>query len=147
LRYFNVYGPRQNPNSQYSAAIPKFISSFLKDEPPMIHGNGKQTRDFTFVADVVVANLCCLDHDDDKGLGETYNVCGGHSVSIGELAETLAIILRKTNISPVYGDSRPGDVKDSLGDWTKASKFLDWRPKVKLQEGLEATCEYFKNNG
>jgi nucleoside-diphosphate-sugar epimerase len=146
LRYFNVYGPRQNPNSEYAAVIPRFISSFLKDEPPMIHGNGKQTRDFTFVADVVAANLACLDHDDDKGLGETYNICGGHSVSIGELAETLGIILGKINISPVHGDSRPGDVKDSLGDWTKASKAIDWRPKVRLQEGLEKTCEYFRNN-
>jgi len=144
LRYFNVYGPRQNPNSEYAAVIPKFISSFMKDEPPMIHGNGKQTRDFTFVADVVAANLACLDHDDDKGLGETYNICGGHSVSIGELAETLGIILGKMNISPVYGESRPGDVKDSLGDWTKASKFIDWRPKVQLKEGLEKTCEYFR---
>jgi len=146
LRYFNVYGPRQNPNSEYSAVIPKFISSFMKDEPPMIHGNGKQTRDFTFVSDVVAANLACLDHDDENGAGEVYNVCGGHSISIGELTETLGIILGKMNISPVYGESRPGDVKDSLGDWTKASKFIDWRPKVQLKEGLEKTCEYFRNN-
>lgn len=145
LRYFNVYGPRQNPDSQYAAVIPKFITSLLKDEAPLIHGDGKQTRDFTFVADVVAANLSCLDDGTGNGAGEVYNICGGHSVSIGELAESLGNILGKRSIIPTHTNPRSGDVRDSLGDYAKAQKNLDWHPKVKITDGLAATCKYFKD--
>jgi len=144
LRYFNVYGPRQNPNSQYAAVIPRFITALLKDEAPMIHGDGKQTRDFTFVADVVAANLACLDDEAETGLGEVFNVCGGHSISINELAENIGLILDKSSVVPTHSLPRPGDVKDSLGDCSKAYKHLGWKSKTKLKDGLVFTCEHFK---
>jgi nucleoside-diphosphate-sugar epimerase len=143
LRYFNVFGPRQNPKSQYAAVIPLFIESIRTGKPPVIHGDGKQTRDFTFVEDVVAANLrCCV--APAKTAGEVYNVAGGNRVSINRLAETLAKIMKK-DVKPVHDDARPGDIRDSQGDTSKVRKALGWKTKVQFEAGLKKTVEFFTN--
>jgi nucleoside-diphosphate-sugar epimerase len=143
LRYFNVFGPRQNPKSQYAAVIPLFIESIRTGKPPIIHGDGKQTRDFTFVDDVVAANLrCCA--APAKAAGEVYNIAGGNRVSINRLAETLAKIMKK-DVKPVHDDERSGDIRDSQGDPSKARKALGWKTKVQFEAGLKKTVEFFTN--
>ncbi len=141
LRYFNVFGPRQNPASHYAAVIPLFAKALMSGNAPVIHGDGLQTRDFTFVEDVVSANIACCTAA-KKAAGGVYNVACGSRTSILELAKLLAKIIGK-DISPVHDDSRPGDVRDSQGDASRAQAMLGWCPKVGLEEGLRATVEYF----
>ncbi|MFH0954346.1 MAG: SDR family oxidoreductase [Verrucomicrobiota bacterium] len=141
LRYFNVFGPRQNPRSQYAAVIPLFIAALGRGKRPVIYGDGGQTRDFTYVEDVVAANLRCC-RAPVRAAGGVYNVGGGHRVSINALARTLAGIIG-SDITPVYGKARPGDVRDSQADVSRARKFLGWTPKVTFEAGLRRTVEWF----
>jgi nucleoside-diphosphate-sugar epimerase len=140
LRYFNVFGPRQNPKSQYAAVIPLFIEAVSSGKAPVIYGDGKQTRDFTFVEDVVAANLCCC-RAPAKAAGEVYNVACGRRISVNELANRIMELLHK-NVRPIHKAQRRGDVKHSQADSTKAQKALGWKPRFSFDEGLERTIEF-----
>lgn len=144
LRYFNVFGPKQDPNSQYSAVIPKFIFALLKNEQPIIFGTGEQSRDFTFVENVVSANL--LAAKSQNGFGEVFNIACGDQISLNGLLQELNIILGK-NLQAQYREMRVGDVMHSKADITKAKEILGYNPLVPIKEGLEKTAEWYKNNG
>jgi UDP-glucose 4-epimerase len=133
LRYFNVYGPRQDPSSQYAAVIPLFIRKVLDDRPPVIFGDGRQTRDFAFVKDVAEANILAAESD----AAGVYNIGKGERVSINRLAR-LVIKLVGNGVEPVHEESRPGDIKHSLADISKARQF-GYNPKYNLEEGLRET--------
>jgi nucleoside-diphosphate-sugar epimerase len=139
LRYFNVFGINQDPSSQYSAVIPKFIKKILNDEPPEINGDGTQSRDFTFAANNVEANLLACEADNAKG--EVINIACGESYTLLTLVEEINRILNK-NIEPVFKDHLKGDVKHSKADISKAIRTLNYCPKVKFAEGLERTTEH-----
>ena len=141
LRYFNVFGPRQDPNSEYAAVIPKFIERLLQETPPVIYGDGKQSRDFVFVADVVQANLkACR----QAGIeGEVFNVASGRSFTLLQLLEYLKKILH-SNQWPVFAPARAGDVRYSKADIGKARKLLGFQPEVGLRQGLKATVDFMK---
>jgi len=141
LRYFNVFGPRQNPASQYAAVIPKFILMLLNGRPPTIYGDGKQMRDFTFVENVYLANrLACTA---EGAAGQLFNCACGAAVSINELVDVLNEVLG-TDIKPVYLPERPGDVKDSAADISKARHILNFDPPIDLRTGLKRTVEWYK---
>jgi len=141
LRYFNIYGPRQDPNSQYAAVIPRFIRAALDASPPTIYGDGAQTRDFTFVGDCVAANL--LAAEAPEAVGRAFNVCGGGETSILELWSRVKEITG-TKAVPVHAAARQGEVKRSRGDISLAGKILGWRPATPLPAGLAKTVEWMK---
>jgi nucleoside-diphosphate-sugar epimerase len=141
LRYFNVFGPRQDPASQYSAVIPLFVSALQNDTPPIIHGDGEQTRDFTFVGDVVRANLCACTAP-DAAAGGVYNVAYEHRTSINELARILAKLLGKA-ITPQHVAPRAGDVRDSQGDPTAAKTMLQWSAETTVEAGLKEAVAFY----
>ncbi len=135
LRYFNVFGPRQDPSSQYAAVVPKFIEKMLAGEKPIIYGDGHQTRDFTYVSNNVEANLLACTAPNVGG--EVINIACGESYSLLELVNCINKILG-TSIEPIFEPERPGDVKHSLADITKAEKLLGFKPLVGFEEGLKA---------
>ena len=141
LRYFNVFGPRQDPRSQYAAAIPRFIDALRRGRRPVIYGDGKQTRDFTFVEDVVAANLACC-RAPASAAGRAFNVGGGGRISINDLVAQLSRVMGRP-FQPQYEPARPGDVRDSQAALDLARKHLRWRPRVRLDEGLRKTVEWF----
>ena len=138
LRYFNVFGPRQDPDSQYAAVIPLFIKRVFTNKPPIIFGNGKQTRDFTYVNDVVEANILAAESD-ACGI---FNIGGGKNQITIEALARIIIELTGKNIDPVYEKPRPGDIKHSLADISKAEGF-GYKPKYSLEQGLELTIRDF----
>jgi len=141
LRYFNVFGPRQDPNSEYAAVIPKFIRAVMEGRRPMIFDDGEQSRDFTFVENVVEANLlACLAGPD--AAGEVINVACGERVTLNEVADAVQDVLG-THTGVDYGDPRPGDIKHSLADIGKARRLLGYNPKVGFREGLERTAAWY----
>ncbi|RMG68584.1 MAG: SDR family oxidoreductase [Calditrichaeota bacterium] len=142
LRYFNVFGPRQNPDSQYSAVIPKFIKAILNDQQPTIYGDGEQSRDFTFVENVVAANILATEVDCPPGV--VMNCAVHQRITLNELVAHINRILNKT-IQPLYTDPRPGDVKHSFADIALIKKTLGYQPAVYFEEGLRRTIEWFKN--
>jgi len=133
LRYFNVYGPRQK-YGPYSGVISILINRLLKNKPPIIYGDGKQTRDFINVKDVVEANMLALSKR--EAVGEVFNISTGEATTINKLTETIQKIMGKTSLKPVHAEPRPGDIKHSYGDITKARKNLEYEPKVQLEKGL-----------
>jgi len=139
LRYFNVFGPRQDPKSQYAAAIPIFISKAIKNEAITIFGDGKQTRDFIFVKDIVQANVRAAEN---KNVFDVYNVASGNSISIFELAE-LIIKETKSKSEIIFKPERSGDIKHSLADIESTKKEMSFLPKVDLIEGIRQTIDYF----
>lgn len=141
LRYFNVFGPYQNPYSQYAAVIPKFITAALTDQPVTIFGDGTQSRDFTFVENVVEANLAAIQAP-KEAVGKAYNIACGENYSLLQLLDLLEEILGK-RISRVFQEPRPGDVKHSWADISQAQKSLGYQPKIGFREGLERTIEWF----
>jgi len=141
LRYFNVYGPRQNPESQYAAVIPRFITRVLAHEPPVIYGDGKQTRDFTFVKDVVKANILAMQSPAEG----VFNIACGQRVSLNELAGKIMEITG-IKLDLIYDKPRQGDVRDSLADISSAGDRLGYKPDFDLNMGLEATVEWFRKN-
>ncbi len=143
LRYFNVFGPHQDPTSQYAAAIPAFVTSILKDKPPTIYGDGEQSRDFTYVDNVVEANL--LAARARKAAGEVINIACGQAVTVNEIIEMINEILGK-NIKPTYTAPRPGDVKHSLADITLAKKLIGFKPKVSFKQGLRMAINWYRDN-
>jgi len=148
LRYFNVYGERQSLDDEYAVVIPKFIYCMLKDENPPIHGNGKQSRDFTYVENVVEANLLACEVPFSKIhtlKNNVFNIANGSSYSILELVEYLNQIMGKS-IEPVFTPPRPGDVFKTLADISKAKDILGYRPKVDFKEGLKRTVDWFQKS-
>ena len=143
LRYFNVFGPYQNSHSQYAAVIPKFITAALSGQPVVIFGDGQQSRDFTFVDNVVEANLAAIDAP-KEALGKAFNIACGESFSLLELLEILEGILGR-KIKRLFKEPQPGDVKHSRADISRAKKLLGYQPKIRFREGLQKTVEWFKD--
>ncbi len=141
LRYFNVFGPRQDPASEYAAVIPKFITRLLKNESPTIYGDGEQTRDFTFIADVVQANRKAMESDATG----VYNIACERRISLNELAETLMEITG-SNQPIIYEEPREGDIRDSLADISHARAAFGYNPEYTLEEGLRETVAWFKEH-
>ncbi len=140
LRYFNVFGPNQDPTSQYSAVIPKFIKLMSEDKEPIIYGDGTQSRDFTFVDNVVFANILACNAE--KAAGEVINIACGASYTLLELVKMINEILGN-NIEPRFASERPGDVKHSLASIGKAKEVLGYEVKVDFKEGLSNTIKFF----
>ncbi len=138
LRFFNVYGPRQDPDGEYAAVVPKFIELLVSRERPVIFGDGEQTRDFVFVGDVVRACVAAV----ESGESGVFNVGRGERVSVNELVEQLNDVVG-TNVDPIYDEPRPGDVRHSGADVSKARDTFGFEAGVELGTGLEATVEYF----
>lgn len=138
LRYFNVFGPRQDPTSQYAAVVPRFISAIEAGEPVVIYGDGNQSRDFTFVANVVEANLLAAEAPDISGA--VLNIATGRKMTVNELAETIGRVLGLP-LSKRLLPSRPGDVRDSWAEISDAERRLSFRPRVDVEEGLRLTSE------
>lgn len=143
LRFFNVYGPRQDPSSEYAAVIPKFIQLVSENRSPVIFGDGTQTRDFTYVKDVV--NALILAAESSKADGEVINVAGGKRITINDLAHIIAKLMN-SDITPEYTDMRLGDIEHSLADITKGSELIGYNPKFSIEKGLEHTISYLINN-
>jgi nucleoside-diphosphate-sugar epimerase len=141
LRYFNVFGPRQDPASQYAAAIPIFITRVLEDKIPIIFGDGEQSRDFTFVDNIVKANLMAVQTEGISG--EVFNVAGGKRISVNSLAERIIQKLGK-DVKPDHDEPRPGDVRHSVADISKAEKMIDYRPVVSFEDGLDRTITWYR---
>jgi len=144
LRYFNVFGPKQNPNGPYAAVIPLFTESLLNDRAPVINGDGKSSRDFTFVANVVQANLLCLFIENRKAVNQVYNIGCGQQTTLLQLYQYLKKIAG-SGIEPTHAPERPGDVKHSLADISKARELLGYNPSVSVEEGLRRTFEWYKS--
>ncbi len=144
LRYFNVFGPRQDPSSQYSGVISRFIAALLSGEQPVIYGDGEQSRDFTYIANVVEANLKAA--ETPKGIGSIINVANGERITLKELLKEVQDLTGKTDVSVDYRPARAGDVLHSLADISRAREFLDFTPRVGLREGLQLTIDWWKQS-
>ena len=144
LRYFNVFGPRQDPGSQYSGVVSRFISSLLSGERPVIYGDGEQSRDFTYIDNVVAANLSAAT---SKGAsGKVINVANGERITLNELLAELKDLTGKHDVTAEYKEPRVGDVRHSLADNTLAQEFLGYESKVGLREGLQRTIDWWKQS-
>jgi nucleoside-diphosphate-sugar epimerase len=141
LRYFNIFGPKQDPNSVYSAVIPRFIDALIHDRPPVIFGDGEQSRDFTFIENVVQANLLAMSAGHLRG--EAMNIACGKRISLNQLLKILKKILG-SKLAPIYQEPRKGDVRHSLADIRKSKKSINYMPKVGTEEGLNKTVEFFQ---
>lgn len=144
LRYFNVFGPRQNPSSTYSGVISRFIDALMKGDTPVIYGDGEQTRDFTYIDNVVRANLNAA--ETEHGVGEVMNVANGERVSLNELLAVLKNITGKTETEPEFLEARKGDVKHSQADNARAVECLKYERVVDLEEGLRRTIDWWKTS-
>ena len=143
LRYFNVFGPYQDPTSQYAAAIPAFVTAMLRDRKPTVFGDGEQSRDFTYVDNVVDANL--LAARAEHTAGEVLNIACGEAVTVNAIIDMINELLGKS-IEPVYDPPRPGDIKHSLADVTHAQQLLGFRPTVLFKQGLRRAIEWYRQN-
>lgn len=143
LRYFNVFGPNQDPASQYAAAIPAFVTAILKGKQPVVYGDGTQTRDFTYIENVVHANLLAarVEHT----CGQVLNIACGQAISINKIIELINMIVG-SDIKPIYAPPRPGDVKHSLADISLAKEVLGYEPIVGFEEGLERAIDWYRAN-
>ena len=144
LRYFNIFGPRQSPGGPYAAAIPLFVSALLENRAPIIFGDGNQTRDFTFVENVVQANMKAL-FSPAEANGNVFNIACGERTSINQLFKMLAESAG-LKVSPEYKPYRTGDVKDSIADISKAKALLGYAPEINFSKGIETTWKWFKEN-
>lgn len=142
LRYFNVFGPRQNPASPYAAVIPRFITAILRDEPPVIYGDGQQTRDFSHVQNVIEGNLaaCAAGR---AACGETFNIACGGRISLLDLVATINRICGK-NIAPRFAPPRAGDIRDSQASIEKAARLLGWTPSLDFAAGIERAVAWYR---
>lgn len=144
LRYFNIFGPRQNPKGAYAAAIPLFIDGLLNNTPVYINGDGEQSRDFTFVENAVQGNIKAMFCADKSALGSVFNIALGDKISVNQLFSTLKNITGSALI-PTYREERKGDVKNSMADITRASSVLGYSPSVTIEDGLRRTVEWFRH--
>ena len=143
LRYFNIFGPKQNPKGPYAAVIPLFAEAVLTGKPPVINGDGQHSRDFTYVDNAVRANILSLFTEEKEAVNTVYNIACGHQTSLNELFDAL----RKeagSSLEAVYGPERTGDVKHSLADISKATKLLGYQPLITVNEGLTRTFQWYK---
>jgi UDP-N-acetylglucosamine 4-epimerase len=157
LRYFNVFGKRQDPNGPYAAAIPKFFKALLNEESPVIYGDGETTRDFCYVDNVVQANLLAIEVKNPEAVNQVYNIAYGKQTTLNELFKMIKEVIveylssngyedkaeRILRIEPIYGPFRKGDIRHSLADITKARKLLGYEPKVDVKEGVRMTSEFY----
>ncbi|MFC1737933.1 SDR family oxidoreductase [Planctomycetota bacterium] len=143
LRYFNIFGPFQDPTSQYAAAIPAFVTAILTDEPPTIFGDGEQSRDFTYIDNVVEANL--LAARAKKTSGEVVNIACGLRITVNEIIAQINHVVGK-NIKPIYTEPRLGDVKHSLADITLSEKTIGYKPIVSFKQGLPKAIDWYRDN-
>jgi nucleoside-diphosphate-sugar epimerase len=144
LRYFNVFGPRQDPSSQYSGVISRFIAALLSGQTPVIYGDGEQSRDFTYVDNVVQANLKAA--QTSKGVGSVINIANGQRITLNQLLHELKDLTGTAGVNAVYEDSRPGDVLHSLADISRARELLEFEPEIGLREGLRRTMDWWKHS-
>jgi UDP-N-acetylglucosamine 4-epimerase len=149
LRYFNVFGPRQDPEGAYAAVIPKWIGSLLRREPVQINGDGETSRDFCYIANVVQANLLAAATSRDEAVNQSYNIAIGERTTLNELFSLIQKVLRQHEPSlpeqlPVYQDFRAGDVRHSLADISKARRLLEYCPTHRLQEGLDLAMSWYR---
>lgn len=145
LRYFNVFGPKQDPNGAYAAVIPLFVQAILENQSPFINGDGEQTRDFTYVANAVQANVNAMLSDNMEAINQVYNIAVGDRTSLKQMFEILRGVENKT-MEPVYRENRKGDVRDSLADISKANSLIGYNPEVRFKEGLIKTYNWYKSN-
>ena len=144
LRYYNVFGPRQDPTSQYAAAIPLFVSALMKNESPTIFDDGEQSRGFTYIENVMEANW--LAANAKKTRGEAINISTKNAVTVNTVVNTIRKLMGKENIKPVYAPPRPGDIKQSLADVTLAKKIIGYEPFVSFEEGIAKAIDWYKEN-
>lgn len=144
MRYFNVFGRRQDPDGAYAAVIPKFIKQLLGDERPTINGDGKQSRDFTYIENVIEANLKACNASNEAA-GEAYNIAYGGREYLIDIYDGLCKALGK-DVEPIFGPDRAGDIKHSNADITKARKMLDYSPDWGFEKGIEAAIEWYREN-
>ncbi|MBC8481497.1 MAG: SDR family oxidoreductase [Planctomycetes bacterium] len=143
LRYYNVFGPRQDPTSQYAAAIPLFVSALMADKAPTIFDDGEQSRGFTYIDNVMEANW--LAANADKGFGEAMNISTKNAVTVNTVVNKIKELLGK-NIDPVYAPPRPGDIKHSLADVSRAKELIGYEPKVTFEDGITRAIGWYKEN-
>jgi UDP-N-acetylglucosamine 4-epimerase len=151
LRYFNVFGPRQDPNGAYAAVIPKWIGTMLKHEPVYINGDGETSRDFCFIENVVQANLLAATTTNPDAINQTYNIALGERTTLNGLFKIILNGLQKEDASlagqePIYQDFRPGDVRHSVADISKAQQLLRYNPKRTIQEGMALAMDWYRRN-
>jgi UDP-glucose 4-epimerase len=143
LRYFNVFGPYQDPTSQYAAAIPAFVTAILKDQPPTVYGDGEQSRDFTYIDNVVAANLCAARAK--KTNGEVVNIACAEKVTVNQIIDMINQIVGK-KVKPIYAPPRAGDVKHSLADITAARNLIGFEPVILFRDGLQKAITWYREN-
>lgn len=143
LRYFNVYGKRQDPNGDYAAVIPRWITKALKGEDLPINGDGKQTRDFTYIDDVVDANILALECEQEEAFGRGFNIGFSDKIDITTLAKNI-IEITKSNSKIIFGEPRKGDIQDSYADINLARNILGYKPKVSVESGLKKTLDWYQ---
>ncbi len=141
LRYFNVFGPRQDPDSPYSAVIPIFIKALLENRQPTIYGDGYQSRDFTFVGNVVHGNLLAADAEGAEG--RSFNLAGGRSITLLDMLATLNRCLG-TSVQPIFDKPRVGDIRESLADITQAREVLGYEPQIGFEQGMQESIDYYR---
>ncbi|HVG35337.1 MAG TPA: SDR family oxidoreductase [Pyrinomonadaceae bacterium] len=144
LRYFNVFGPRQDPSSQYSGVISRFVSALMSGEKPVIFGDGLHSRDFTYVDNVVEANMRAAQQS--SAVGQIINIANGQRTTLNELLEALKEVTGRTNVEPEYREARAGDILHSQADITRAREMLGYEPRVGLKEGLRLTVDWWKQS-
>jgi UDP-glucose 4-epimerase len=145
LRYFNVFGPRQAFDSPYSGVIARFCTAFLANERPVIFGDGGQARDFTYVSNVIEANLLAAEAPAVQAAGKVFNIAAGHSITLLDLVDQLRKLTGRS-LQPVFQPPRAGDIRTSLADITAAKKALGYEPKMQWEEGLRRTLEFYKDS-
>lgn len=143
LRYFNVFGPKQDPYGEYAAVMPLFIKALLEDKAPYVNGDGEQSRDLTFVHNAVQANILGLTTNNTAAFNQAYNVAYGERFTINQMYEAIRIALKK-EINAIHREPRAGDIRDSLADISKAKNLLNYAPQYSFEQGLPLTIEYFK---
>jgi UDP-N-acetylglucosamine 4-epimerase len=145
LRYFNIFGPRQSPKGPYAAVIPLFVKALLENKPPVINGDGSHSRDFTFVANAVQANIAALFTQNTEAVNQVYNIAYGKQTSLSQLFDALKKQAGSL-LNPIHGPERAGDVKHSLADISKAKNLLGYVPYISVQDGLKTTYDWYVNN-
>jgi UDP-N-acetylglucosamine 4-epimerase len=146
LRYFNVFGPKQNPDGPYAAVIPLFMDAVMNDKSPFINGDGEQSRDFTFVLNAVQANINAIFSDDKKAWNQVYNIAFGEKHSINQLFDTIKSIAEKPHLKATHRQERVGDIRDSLANISKAKTLLNYNPPFSVKDGLLKTWEWYSLN-
>jgi UDP-N-acetylglucosamine/UDP-N-acetylgalactosamine 4-epimerase len=145
LRYFNIFGPRQNPKGPYAAVIPLFIKSILENTPPVINGDGEHSRDFTYVSNTVDANIKAMYSENTKAVNQVYNIACGQQTSLNQLFIHLKSFAG-SKLDAIHGPDRKGDVKHSLADISKANALLNYKPAISVEDGLAKTFDWYKDH-